>query len=660
MQKPTHPAKEVTLSVLESRLKRAIRPKDRLWAIVRLAEGLLGREAMHTKRALVLFTEAEHLAENIGDRRALATAIRGAGRCYLDLYNFGAALESFDRALPIAEQTGYAECEVTILRDMGYAYVRQSRHDLALKTLQKCTELAELIGNTQVQASALNRMGTTFTDLGRYHEALECHTKSLALFEHTGQPHDQATTLQNLSNALQPLGRYAEAFSALDQAMQLCQAGSRDKGLCQGSIGVIYSEIGDYPNALSSFFASAKILERVGDKLNLARLYVNLVETHRLSGNTEGMKDFGGKALALFEEIGDKRGQAATFGNLGKHYLDRGQKDEAKQLLKRCLALSRETGSKDFETEALTKLAEMEVNFGKFTAAEKLYQNALTIANMSGDRNGTVAALLGLGSLFNKRGEYNQALSFLGRAIEIAREIHLRHHEQEAHQMLAEALETNGDLKRALAHSKLASSIKEEILGTEKQKAIMELQIRSDIEKSEQEKVLLKKEIEIKSQEIERMAMRIMEKTELVRCVSRHIKEIVRQCGMEKRSEFDELLAEITGEITNYELQITNDSSDNDLQGPKSPIRNSQFVIRNSSEFPLVYRDNLRKFSERYPTLTMTERKICVLLADGLSTKEMSLLLKVEPHTIEWHRRHIRKKMKLKRGASLTTVLASM
>ena len=183
--KRTRPIKEVSLSVLEARLNRAVRPKVRLWAMIHLAEELIGKDATQAERSLTLFAEAEQLAKSIGDRRGIATAIRGTGSCQLYLSNLDAALELLERALPIAEQTGDAECEILILRDMGKVYRRQGNQDHALVALQKCSELAELIGNHRVLGSALGQMEAAFMNLGRYHEALECHTRSLASIERT-------------------------------------------------------------------------------------------------------------------------------------------------------------------------------------------------------------------------------------------------------------------------------------------------------------------------------------------------------------------------------------------------------------------------------------------------------------------------------------------
>jgi tetratricopeptide (TPR) repeat protein/DNA-binding CsgD family transcriptional regulator len=643
--KLSRPPKEVSLSVLKARLKRTVRPKERLWAMLRLAEKLAAHEATHANQALLLFTEAEQLARDIQDRRGMAAAVHGAGYCQFLLSNLFAALESFERALPIAEETGDAEREILILRDMGSSYMGQRHPDLALATLQKCAELAELIGNVRVQASAFDLIGILFRNFDRYHESLEYLAKGLLLLDGTAWARDQAIILLHMGNVLHALGRNAEALSALKQSSQLGRAAEdhRIEGICQGMIGIVYSDLGDYPNALSLFLVSATILEQVGDKLNLAKTYANIVNLNLQLGNTEQMISLAGKALVMFEEIGDKRGQTTLYGNLGRYYLDRGQVVQAKRSLKQSLAIAQEIGSKGYEVATLTQMAEMEAGLGKFTVAEKLYRKALIIASSGDDQNRTVAILLGLGALFNKRSEPGQAIPILERAIAIAVEIYSIRYEQEAHQGLVEAFETIGDIKRALKHSKLASNIKEEILGIEKQKAIIQLQVRSDIERSEMEKALLQKEAEFKSQESERMMMHLAEKTELIRTVRRRIRKIV--------GEGAEGIVDDAGTLHAFDELLSELGSDHSA-GRRRTIFND--------EFQQVHRELLSKLTQSYPSLTITERKICVLLAEGFSIKQMSEILKVAHHTVEIHRHAVRKKMKLGRGASLNTVLAGM
>ena len=632
--------KEISVSVLEARLHRVARPKDRLWASIRLAERLIDMDIMQPERALRLFAQAERQAKSIGDPRGVAAALRGIGSCELHHSHLETALESFKQALQVAEQTGDSQCEILILREMGRVYLRQSSFESALETFTKCIELAELIGNIQVQASALNYVGAVFVNHGQYHKAIESHYKSLVLLNGSGYRRDQAITYLGMSRPLQLLGQYSEALSINEQARQLFRSvpDSWVEGLCQINAGAIYIEIGNYPLAFSSFFTAARILKRTGDKLNLAIVHGNLMELHLKLGNIAQGRNFGEKTLAIYEEIGNKSGQANILVLLGEYCLNLGEKVQAKRFLKQGIVLSRTIDAKDREAKALILLARSEIHRWKFNRSEKLLQDALAIASGLNHSEYTIAALLELGSLFNKQAQPNQALPFLERAIIMARESRSRPYEQEGHQMLAETLEAIGDLARALEHWKFSSSIKEEMLGIEKQKAITIIQIQAATEKSEKERLLWRKETKFKSQEVERITMDLTVKTEQIRSACSRIKKIIKPLpakdGHSTRSQLEELLSDLDHSL-----------------GDKRAIPN---------EFQLAYRNTLQKLSKNYPALSLTERKVCVLLHDELSTKQIADMLKMSIRTVEWYRYRIRKRMNLEPWASLTTILAGM
>jgi|GEM_PF-5351906 len=60
----------------------------------------------------------------------------------------------------------------------------------------------------------------------------------------------------------------------------------------------------------------------------------------------------------------------------------------------------------------------------------------------------------------------------------------------------------------------------------------------------------------------------------------------------------------------------------------------------------------------RSPPATPTELKVCTLLKSNLSTKKLAEVLNSSIHTVETHRRRIRKTLGLSGQANLTTFLA--
>jgi DNA-binding CsgD family transcriptional regulator len=69
----------------------------------------------------------------------------------------------------------------------------------------------------------------------------------------------------------------------------------------------------------------------------------------------------------------------------------------------------------------------------------------------------------------------------------------------------------------------------------------------------------------------------------------------------------------------------------------------------------------LRTLSTKYPDLTPTEIKVINFIKEGRTTKEMARLLNASARTVEVHRSHIRRKLRLnKKKANLRSHLLSL
>ena len=73
--------------------------------------------------------------------------------------------------------------------------------------------------------------------------------------------------------------------------------------------------------------------------------------------------------------------------------------------------------------------------------------------------------------------------------------------------------------------------------------------------------------------------------------------------------------------------------------------------------FDIVYNDFLKRLGEKYPALTVTDKKMCTYLKMNLSSKEIAPLLNMTLRSIEMTRYRIRKKLGLSREDNLTEFL---
>ena len=73
--------------------------------------------------------------------------------------------------------------------------------------------------------------------------------------------------------------------------------------------------------------------------------------------------------------------------------------------------------------------------------------------------------------------------------------------------------------------------------------------------------------------------------------------------------------------------------------------------------FDVVYDDYLKRLSQKYPHLTMADKKMCAYLKMDLSSKEIAPLLNITVRSVEMTRYRLRKKLGLSREDNLTEFL---
>ncbi len=122
-------------------------------------------------------------------------------------------------------------------------------------------------------------------------------------------------------------------------------------------------------------------------------------------------------------------------------------------------------------------------------------------------------------------------------------------------------------------------------------------------------------------------------------------------------------------EINNSLDKISSDVNEKgDKLGTIKLIRKMQDNIRNNIEhdnnwkkfqenFDLVYENYLKRLGEQYPTLTVSDKKLCAYLKMDLSSKDIAPLLNMSFRSVEMSRYRLRKKLNLERDVNLTEFL---
>ena len=162
----------------------------------------------------------------------------------------------------------------------------------------------------------------------------------------------------------------------------------------------------------------------------------------------------------------------------------------------------------------------------------------------------------------------------------------------------------------------------------EKKKEIIEL-------KNQQ----LQYDLRHKSQELASSTMNLIRKNEILLDISQNLNKVANE--ITDNSEPRIILKKITKMQDEIQQNIQHDNN----------------WKKFAENFDLVYENYLKRLSERFPNLTISDKKLCAYLKMDLSSKDIAPLLNMSFRSVEMSRYRLRKKMELDRDVNLSDFL---
>jgi hypothetical protein len=181
----------------------------------------------------------------------------------------------------------------------------------------------------------------------------------------------------------------------------------------------------------------------------------------------------------------------------------------------------------------------------------------------------------------------------------------------------------------------------------------------------------VKKEIELKEQEIRFETDAKEKRKEIIELKNQRLQYDLRHKSQELASSTmnlirkNEILLEINQNLSKLATDI-NDKSDptnivkkllkmqNEI---KQNIEHDNNWKRFAENFDLVYENYLKRLTESFPNLTISDKKLCAYLKMDLSSKDIAPLLNMSFRSVEMSRYRLRKKLELDREVNLSDFL---
>src|ERR1700757_3097058 len=194
--------------------------------------------------------------------------------------------------------------------DSLISYIKSAKEDTnqinALIELSKQYRSLSKHDNAIQYAQQAHRLGEKLLNAGATVTVVNTLKKNIAL------------AFQIIGSIYSDKGNYAEALDYFSKALTLRREINNKQGIASSlnNMGIVYWKQGSFVKALDSYFTALPIAEEINHKQLMALLYNNIGIIYKAQGNLIKGLNYYTKALKIREELNDKQGIAASLDNI--------------------------------------------------------------------------------------------------------------------------------------------------------------------------------------------------------------------------------------------------------------------------------------------------------------------------------------------------------
>jgi CHAT domain-containing protein len=354
-----------------------------------LAQALLeqSREQLRVdfNRSLALAQNALRVAEDIGDERLRALALRAAANALSVGGKNQSSIEHHTQAIAAFERAGdEAELARTLSACMQ-PLLLLGRYDEALESAARARMLFLDQGDELRLARLDNTVGNLFHRQDRFAEAMECYERAHTALEQLGDADGVLHVIHNKAVTLTSLNDFREARSAYEAARKLAAARGLEQAVAQADYNIawLYYLRGEYSRAIEILHTAAAAAKRTGDAYHAALSLLDLSEIYLELNMSVDAREMAEQAHARFSELGMGYEAAKALTNAATSHGQEGKAFKALEIF--ASARARMVSEQNHVWPSLIDLyqAILLVDEGRLFEARRLCMTALAVFEKS-------------------------------------------------------------------------------------------------------------------------------------------------------------------------------------------------------------------------------------------------------------------------------------
>jgi signal transduction histidine kinase/Tfp pilus assembly protein PilF len=350
--------------------------------------------------------------------------------------------------------------------EIGYCYERLGLADSASNYYEANLKISKNIKNDSTLALAYSNLGHAAWRKGNFSSALENYTNALKIRKQ--------------------LNLYEDIASSLN------------------SIGSVYWKRGNYGKSLDYFFQSLKIRKNIKEYFGMITVLNNIGSVYQKLKYYNKAKEYFLSASQLSDSSGYKFGQSYSSYNLGLLDLELGGAESAIKHLDKSIKISTIISELNLLAIAKISLGKCYEKNENLKLAEKYYTEAINESEKHSDSFALASAGNNLAKILIKNnGSKNEILPLLNRSLSICQNENLKELLKDNYEAFYLLYKRENDIRNEQNYFRKFVEVKDSLFNEKLVNDMTNLIVRFEIEKTEGENYLLRKDKQLQQAEIE-------------------------------------------------------------------------------------------------------------------------------------------------------------
>ncbi|QSE97090.1 tetratricopeptide repeat-containing sensor histidine kinase [Fulvivirga lutea] len=317
-----------------------------------------------------------------------------------------------------------------------------------------------------------------------------------------------------ISQSLNSLANNYEAVGKLDSALLLFRDVLNIKlelndtlGLAgaHNNLGLVYDQQSKYPESLENYFEALRIYELHRDqKFNVAMVLGNIGIVYKKQKEFEKSFEYYERALKIYEDLGSEFSQIVTKGNIGSLLIQLKQFEESIMYCTSTLEGYKRLGYDRYIPYVQSNIGIAYDSLSNFEMAEKFYISAMDGHQAYNNEYEITNVSLLLAQHYTNKGQTTEALQLATQAFEKSQQINAIDFQTKALFILSKNYFKKGDYKLGSWAMETYDTLKDFVYQKEKSKQVVEIEVKYETEKKEQQIALQQAQLETKDLQIQR------------------------------------------------------------------------------------------------------------------------------------------------------------